>query len=69
MEWAIPREVDVDSPRSLSGESGGRTFIAPEIENGSLLSRDALAISGELRRQYNGCRFLPRKGDEREKAD
>jgi len=62
------REVDVDTLRSLSGESGARAFIVPEVGDGSLLSRDALAISGELRRQYRvtflatGAGGLERRG-------
>lgn len=46
------REVDVDTLRSLSRESGARSFIVPEVGNGLLLSQDVLAISGELRLQY-----------------
>jgi Ca-activated chloride channel family protein len=51
--------VDAEMLRTLSTETGARTYLLGEVGDGELLRQDCLAISNELREQYTAGFVVP----------
>jgi Ca-activated chloride channel family protein len=55
-------EVDAQTLRDLSDETGGKTFILSRVGDGEQLRQDCTAISNELRQQYTLVYLSPDPG-------